>query len=140
MYLKRAVVKRGAKQYAYLRLVQAFRDESGRVRHRILASLGREDELKKSGQLDQLAAAFTRLDPPRIGVRREVGPLLLVREVLHRLDLVGVIDRHCPQRGRAELTTGEVIAALIANRLCAPAPLYDIAAWGSSAALVLVPE
>jgi transposase len=135
MYIKRAAVKRGAKHYVYLRLVQAFRDEAGKVRHRVLATLGREDELKKSGQLDQLAAAFTRLDPPRIGVRREVGPLLLVREVLQRLDLVGIVDRHCPQRGKAELTTGEVIAALVANRLCAPAPLYDIAAWGAGAAL-----
>lgn len=135
MYLKRYVVERGPKRYAYLRLVQAFRDDSGKVRHRVLANLGREDELKASGQLDQLAAAFARLDPPRIGFRREVGPLLLVKHVLEQLDLVGLIDRHIPQRGRAELTTGEVMAALIANRLCAPAPLYDIAAWGGNAAL-----
>jgi len=135
MYLKRYVVTRGPKRYAYLRLVQAFRDGSGRVRHRVVATLGREDELKASGQLDQLAAAFTRLDPPRIGFRREVGPLLLVQHVLECLGLVELIDRHVRQRGRAELTTGEVIAALIANRLCAPAPLYDIAAWGGNAAL-----
>ncbi len=135
MYVKRYVVRRGAKRYAYLRLVQAFRDESGRVRHRVVATLGREDELKASGQLDQLAATFARLDPPRIGFRREVGPLLLVQHVLERLGVVELIDRQIPQRGRAELTTGEVVAALIANRLCAPAPLYDIAAWGGNAAL-----
>jgi len=135
MYLKRHVVRRGDKHYAYLRLVQAFRTEQGTVRHRILASLGRLDQLKSSGQLDQLAAAFARLDPPRVGFRREVGPLLLVKHVLERLGLVALVDRHVPQRGRAELTTGEVVAALIANRLCAPAPLYDIAAWGGSAAL-----
>jgi len=135
MYIKRYVFKRGARRYVYLRLVQAFRNDEGKVRHRVIATLGREDELKASGQLDQLAASFTRLDPPRIGFRRDVGPLLLVRHVLERLDLIGIIDRHVPQRGRAELTTGEVVAALIANRLCAPAPLYDIAAWGGNAAL-----
>lgn len=135
MYLKRHVVTRGPKRYTYLRLVEAFRTEEGKVRHRVLAALGRVDELKASGQLDQLAAAFTRLDPPRVGFRREVGPLLLVHHVLEGLGLVGLVDRHVPQRGRAELTTGEVVAALIANRLCAPAPLYDIAAWGSNAAL-----
>jgi transposase len=135
MYLKRHVVRRGDKHYAYLRLVQAFRTETGAVRHRVLATLGRLDELKSSGQLDQLAAAFARLDPPGVGFRREVGPLLLVQHVLERLGLVALVDRHVPQRGRAELTTGEVVAALIANRLCAPAPLYDIAAWGSNAAL-----
>lgn len=135
MYVKRHVVTRGPKRYVYLRLVEAFRTEAGKVRHRVLATLGREDELKASGQLDHLAATFARLDPPRIGFRREVGPLLLVQHVVERLGLVALIDRHVPQRGRAELTTGEVVAALIANRLCAPAPLYDIAAWGSNAAL-----
>lgn len=135
MYVKRYVFKRGQKRYAYLRLVQAFRDGDGKVRHRVVATLGREDALKASGQLDQLAASFARLDPPRLGFRRDVGPLLLVRHVLERLGLVGIIDRQVPQRGRAELTTGEVVAALIANRLCAPAPLYDIAAWGGNAAL-----
>lgn len=135
MYLKRSTIKRGAKHYVYLRLVEAFRDEAGKVSHRVLATLGREDVLKASGQLDQLAAAFARVDPPRIGARREVGPLLMVKHVLDRLDLIRIIDHQCPQRGRAELTTGEVIAALIANRLCAPAPLYDIAAWGAGSAL-----
>ncbi len=135
MYVKRYVVRRGGKRYAYLRLVEAYRDEGGKVRHRVLLTLGREEELKASGQLDQLAAAFARLDPPRLGVRREVGPLLLVGHLLERLGLVEIIDRHVPQRGRAELTTGEVVAALVANRLCAPAPLYDIAAWGAASAL-----
>lgn len=135
MYFKRHEVRRGDKRYAYLRLVQAFRTESGTVRHRVLATLGRLDELKASGQLDQLAAALARLDPPRLGFRREVGPMLLVQHVIERLGLVALVDRQVPQRGRAELTTGEVVAALIANRLCAPAPLYDIAAWGSNAAL-----
>jgi transposase len=135
MYVKRVTVHRGDKRYAYLRLVEAFRDKAGKVQHRILATLGREDLLKASGQLDQLAGIFARLDPPRIGTRREVGPLLLVKSVIERLDLVRLVDKHVPQRGRAELTTGEVIAALVANRLCAPAPLYDVAAWGAGAAL-----
>jgi transposase len=135
MYVKRVTVRRGSRQYTYLRLVEAFRDDAGKVQHRVLATLGREDLLKASGQLDQLAAIFTRLDPPRIGTRREVGPLLLVKDILERLELVRLIDEHVPQRGRADLTTGEVIAALVANRLCAPSPLYDVAAWGAGAAL-----
>src|SRR6266702_4647543 len=138
MYVKRYVVRRGRRQYVYLRLVEAFRDEQGRVRHRVLHTLGREDQLKASGQLDQLAAAFTRLDPPLAGTRREVGPLLLVGHYLDRLGLVALVDRQLPQRGRAQLTHGEVVAALVANRLCAPSPLYDVAGWGSSAAMAEV--
>src|SRR6266540_2643141 len=77
MYVKRYVVRRGRRQYVYLRLVEAFRDEQGRVRHRVLHTLGREDQLKASGQLDQLAAAFTRLDPPLAGTRRQAARLHL---------------------------------------------------------------
>jgi Domain of unknown function (DUF4277)/Transposase DDE domain len=135
MYVKRHAIVKGGKRYVYLRLVEAYRDEQGRVRHRVLRTLGREDELKASGQLEQLAASFARLDPPPAGTRRHVGPLLLVHHYLARLGLVEFIDAAVPMRGRAMLTHGEVIAALVANRLCAPAPLYDVAGWASSAAL-----
>jgi len=135
MYIKRHAVVRGGKRYVYLRLVQAYRDESGRVRHEVLRTLGREDELKASGQLEQLAASFARLDPPPVGTRRHVGPLLLAHHYLRRLGLIGLVDAAAPMRGRAMLTHGEVIAALVANRLCAPAPLYDVAGWASSAAV-----
>jgi transposase len=134
MYVKRTTVKRGQTSYVYLRLVEAYRD-GGKVRHRVVANLGREDELKASGQLEQLAAGFARLDPPPWGSRREVGPLLLVRHYLDRLGLVRLVDEAIPQRGRAQLSHGEVVAALVANRLAAPAPLYDIAGWAGSAAV-----
>ena len=32
----------------------------------------------------------------------------------------------------ADLTHGEVIAALVANRLTAPRPLYDVVGWAES--------
>jgi transposase len=69
------------------------------------------------------------------GTRREVGPLLLVRHYIERLGLVGIVDRALPMRGRARLTNGEVVAALVANRLAAPSPLYDVAGWASGAAM-----
>jgi Domain of unknown function (DUF4277)/Transposase DDE domain len=135
MYVKRHAVRRGSKRYVYLRLVQAYRDEHGRVRHRVLKTLGREDELKASGQLEQLMGSFARLDPPMAGVRREVGPLLLAWHFICALDLVGAVDRALPQRGRQQLSVGEAVAALVCSRLCSPSPLYDIAGWASGAAL-----
>jgi len=135
MYLKRHKVRKGGKSYVYLRLVEAYRDEGGKVRHRQVATLGREDQLKASGQLEQLAASFARLDPPAAGTRRLVGPLLLVAHYLYRLGLVKLVDALVPVRGRALLTQGEVIAVLAASRLCSPSPLYDIAGWASSAAV-----
>lgn len=135
MYVKRHAVRRGRRRYVYLRLVQAYRDEQGRVRHRVLKTLGREDELKASGQLEQLMGSFARLDPPLAGVRREVGPLLLAWHFIRELDLIATVDRALPQRGRQQLSVGEAAATLICSRLCSPSPLYDIAGWASGAAL-----
>ena len=136
MYVKRHPVRRGDKRYVYLRLVEAYRDQQGRVRHRVLRTLGREDELKASGQLEQLAGSFARLDPPLVGVRREVGPLLLVAHFLERLELRDAVDRLVRLRlGRSRLSVGEVVVALIASRLASPSPLYDVAGWASQAAV-----
>src|SRR6266542_989135 len=123
MFVKVTMVRRGGRVYEYLQMVEGYRDERGRVRHRVVANLGRRDALKESGQLEALAGAFARLDPPLLGVRREVGPLLLVSHYLDRLGLRALVDRHLPQRGKAQLTTGEVVVALLCNRLCAPSPL-----------------
>lgn len=135
MYVKRHTVRRGEKRYVYLRLVEAYRDERGRVRHRVLKTLGREDELKASGQLEQLAGSFARLDPPLAGIRREVGPLLLVHHFSEALGVAAEVDRLLPERGRHKLSAGEVVVALIASRLASPSPLYDVAGWASGAAL-----
>jgi hypothetical protein len=135
MYIKRHAVRRGRRRYVYLRLVEAYRDEEGRVRHRVLKTLGREDELKASGQLEQLMGSFARLDPPLAGVRREVGPLLLAWHFVSALDLIATVDRALPERGRSQLSVGEAVAALVCSRLCSPSPLYDIAGWASGSAL-----
>jgi transposase len=135
MYIKRHTVRRGERRYVYLRLVEAYRDERGKVRHRTLKTLGREDELKASGQLEQLQGSFARLDPPTSGIRREVGPLLLVRHFTEALGIAAEVDRLVPQRGRHKLSAGEVVVALIASRLASPSPLYDVAGWASGAAL-----
>lgn len=134
MYPRVKRVRRGEREYEYLQLVEGYRD-GDKVRQRVVATLGRVDELKASGQLDRWAGSFARLDPPEVGTRREVGALLLVRHYLDRLGLTKLVDAAAPMRGRAQLTHGEVISALVANRLSAPSPLYDVAGWASSAAV-----
>ena len=135
MFIKRTRVKRAGREYVYLQMVQGYRDETGKVRHRVVATLGREDELKASGQLNALAGSFARLDPPLVGVRRDVGPLLLVWHLLSELGLAETIDGSLVRSPRSELSVGEAVTALVANRLCSPSPLYDVAGWASGAAL-----
>jgi len=135
MFVKETRVRRGERSYTYVQLVEGYRDERGRVRHRVVANLGRKEELKASGQLEKLAGSFARLDPPLVGARREVGALLLAWHFLRELDVVGTIDRALGRSERSELSVGEVVAALVASRLCSPSPLYDIAGWASGAAV-----
>ena len=134
MYPRVKRVEKGGQVYQYVQMVEGSR-EGGRVRQRVVANLGRLDELKASGQLERWAGAFTRLDPPALGTRRHVGALLVVAHYLRRLGLASLVDQVVPMRGQSLLTHGEVVAALVANRLCGPAPLYDISSWASSAAL-----
>jgi hypothetical protein len=135
MFVKETVVRHGTRAYTYVQLVEGYRDERGRVWHRVVANLGRKDALKASGQLEKLAGSFARLDPPLYGTRREVGALLLAWHFLAELDVVETIDRALPRSERSELSVGEVVAALVASRLCSPSPLYDIAGWASGAAV-----
>jgi len=135
VFVKETNVRRGERTYTYVQLVEGYRDERGRVRHRVVANLGRKEELKASGQLEKLAGAFARLDPPLIGARRDVGALLLAWHFLGELDVAGTVDRALPRPERSELSVGEVVSVLIASRLCSPSPLYDIAGWASGAAV-----
>lgn len=58
-----------------------------------------------------------------------MGALPVVADYCRRLDVVGIIDRACPVRDVAILTHGQVIEALIANRLTSPAPMWRVADW-----------
>jgi hypothetical protein len=135
VFVKETKVKRSGREYSYLQLVEGYRDENGKVRHRVVANLGRKDALKDSGQLEALAGSFARLDPPMAGTRRSVGPLLLVEHFLRELEVKDTVDAALPRSARSILSVGEVVCALIASRLCSPSPLYDVAGWASGAAV-----
>src|SRR6266568_3482032 len=127
MYAKVKTVRRGGRSYEYLELVEGRR-EGTRVRQHVVANLGRLDELKAGGKLEQLVAGLAR---------RDVGPLLIAAHYLRRLEVAGTVNAVIPRRGKALASHGEIACVLAASRLCSPAPLYDIAGWASSAA---VPE
>ena len=135
MFVRETKVKRSGREYSYLQLVEGYRDENGKVRHRVVANLGRKDALKDSGQLEALAGSFARLDPPMAGTRRSVGPLLLVEHFLRELEVRDTVDAALPRSARSVLSVGEVVCALVASRLCSPSPLYDVAGWASGAAV-----
>jgi hypothetical protein len=80
-----------------------------------------------------------RRPPPGLGpvryaygppsVEKLLGALPVVAEFCRRLDLQGIVDRACPVRQVARVTHGQVIEALVANRLTSPRPLLRVADW-----------
>lgn len=57
---------------------------------------------------------------------KQLGSLWVIRGFLDRLGIARLTDETCPVANQAELTHGQVIAALVANRLTAPRPLHSV--------------
>jgi transposase len=66
------------------------------------------------------------------GVKKRLGGLPAVAEILRRLDVARVVDELCPVRSDADLTHGQVVEVLIANRLTSPMPLQRVGDWASA--------
>jgi len=63
-------------------------------------------------------------------VDKALGALPVIADFCQRLDLAGIIDRACPIRDKVALVThGQVIEALVANRLTSPTPLVHVQDW-----------
>jgi transposase len=58
-----------------------------------------------------------------------LGALPVVAEFCARLRIRELVDAACPVRDLAELTHGQVIEVLVANRLTSPAPLVHVQQW-----------
>ncbi len=68
-----------------------------------------------------------RYGPP--SVEKALGALPVVAEFCRRLGIAGIVDRACPVRDIAFATHGQVIEALVANRLTSPTPLVHVEDW-----------
>ena len=69
------------------------------------------------------------LGPMVVERDRVLGSLPVIADFCERLDIRGIVDRLCPVRDLAIVTHGQVIEALIANRLTSPQPLLHVEDW-----------
>jgi hypothetical protein len=68
-------------------------------------------------------------------VQKLLGSLPVVAGFSSRLRIRDLIDGLCPVDDRSELTHGQVIEALIANRLTSPSPLVHVPVWAGDYAV-----
>jgi transposase len=62
-------------------------------------------------------------------VEKQLGSLPVIADFSRRLDIAGIVDRACPIREVAPVSHGQVIEALIANRLTSPKAMVAVADW-----------
>jgi len=121
----------------YLQLVDNER-EGDRVRQRLVASLGRLDELRASGQLERLTESLARLTEELEAVRlaqdlearsaRAVGGMLVLGRVWSELGLDGLMRR--VSRGRKlEFDLERAVYAMVANRVLEPQSKRGMVSW-----------
>lgn len=67
-----------------------------------------------------------------------LGALPVAAAFCRRLDIAGIIDRAAPVREIARATHGQVIEALIANRLTSPSPMVHLSTWARQFAVTPV--
>ena len=62
-------------------------------------------------------------------VEKQLGSLPVIADFSRRLDIADIVDRACPIREVAPVSHGQVIEALIANRLTSPKAMVAVADW-----------
>jgi hypothetical protein len=117
-------------RYEYLQIVQNARVE-GRVRQQVLATLGRLDQLRDSGQLDNLIASLSRFSQvsavlgPGGRTAREgaetirIGPSLLFERLWEETGIQAVLRRRL-RRQKFEFDVERAIFLSVLHRLFSP--------------------
>ncbi|MBT8225245.1 MAG: IS1634 family transposase [Dactylosporangium sp.] len=63
-------------------------------------------------------------------LEKQLGSLPVIADFSRRLDIAGIVDRACPMRDLAgSISHGQVVEALIANRLTSPKAMVAVADW-----------
>src|SRR4030067_584511 len=122
----------------YLQIVETYR-EGGKVKQRILLSLGRVDELRASGELDRMADALARLSERQkiVDLVNELvapaagmfGPVPVFRHLWKRLCLPAVIADAVAKETFFDYDMEAATFRMVLGRLLAPRSKLSTHRW-----------
>lgn len=141
MYTK--ITQSGGRRY--LQLVDGFRDENGKVRHRVVANLGRIDDLTPQ-KLDPLINGLNRALGRAHNTSSEVisetalsfGDVFALDELWKELGFDRALGRAL-RSGRRKIDVEALIRAMVFNRLCAPDSKLGCLRWLETVAMPDMP-
>jgi hypothetical protein len=142
MYTK--ITQSGGRRY--LQLVEGFRDDAAKVRHRIVANLGRIDDLTPQ-KLDPLINGLNRVlgrsENTAFDVisesARAYGDVFALHELWKDLGFDRALSRAL-RSGRREIDAEALIRAMVFNRLCAPDSKLGCLRWLETVAMPARPQ
>jgi len=138
------ITKTGGRQY--LQLVESFRNDAGKVRTRVVANLGRLDQLTPE-RLDPLINGLNRAVGRAENTASEViqepgrgfGDVFALHELWRDLGIDMALTRAL-RSSRREIDAEALIRAMVFNRLCAPDSKLGCLRWLETVAMPAMPE
>jgi Transposase DDE domain len=130
----------------YLQLVEGHRDETGKVRIKVVASLGRLDKIGP-GKLDPLINGLNRAAGRLENTASDVvydaslgfGDVFALHALWKELGFDRALSRAL-RSGRREIDAEALIRAMVFNRLCAPDSKLGCLRWLETVAMPAMPE
>lgn len=130
---------------AYLQLVESFRNEAGQPRQRVIANLGRLDQLTDK-DLDPLINGLQRalgrsVEVPSVAFdsSRSFGDLFALHGLWQELGLDRALCRAL-RSSRRKFDAGSLVRAMVFNRLCEPTSKLGVLRWLETVSLPDAPE
>jgi transposase len=141
MYTK--ITRSGGRQY--LQLVEGYRNEQGKVRHRVVANLGRLEDLnpaKLDPLINGLNRAIGRSDntafPVEIESSKAYGNVFALHELWKDLGFDRALAR-AMRSGRRKIEADGLVRAMVFNRLCDPTSKLGCLRWLDTVAMPEMP-
>jgi hypothetical protein len=138
------ITKTGGRQY--LQLVESFRNDSGKVRTRVVANLGRLDQITPE-QLDPLINGLNRAVGRAENTASEViqepglgfGNVFALHELWRDLGFDKALTRAL-RSGRRKTDVEALVRAMVFNRLCDPTSKLGCLRWLETVAMPAMPD
>lgn len=131
---------------AYLQLVQAYRNAAGQPRQRVVANLGRLDQLSDAdlqpliGGLERALGRTPSATPQVVfGSSKAFGDLFALHALWAELGLSTALSRAL-RSSRRQFDAAALVRAMVFNRLCAPDSKLGVLRWLDTVAMPDVPE
>ncbi|ETX12926.1 transposase IS4 [Roseivivax halodurans JCM 10272] len=130
----------------YLQVVESYRNEAGKPRHRVVANLGRIDGTE-DGHLDALIRGLCRAagrdEPAKLEIAhapaRAYGDVFALNELWKDLGFDRALGRAL-RSGKRKLDVEALVRAMVFNRLCEPDSKVGCLRWLETVAMPAMPD